>query len=264
MWADFDFAVVGMKAKSMDTDPSANSSPKGVFLTAEWRHLVMLNYEVDPSLLLKFVPVGTDLDQWNGKTFLSLVGFRFLNTKVVGIPFPFHRNFEEVNLRFYVRRREQGEIRRGVVFIREIVPRWVIATVARTVYNENYVALPMSHQIESKGNDGLAVEYAWKSALGWSKIGLNIKGNPALPEVGSEEQFITEHYWGYTAQKDNSCAEYRVAHPAWRVWSGENVAVEGDMEELYGKDLAAVLKNPPASAFLADGSEVSVSRGRKL
>ncbi len=248
----------------MDTDPSANSSPKGVFLTAEWRHLVMLNYEVDPSLLLKFVPAGTELDEWNGKTFLSLVGFRFLNTKVFGIPFPFHRNFEEINLRFYVRRREQEEIKRGVVFIREIVPRFAIATVARTVYNENYISLPMSHQIQTKDNGELVVEYAWKTGIRWNRVGLSVKANPALPKAGSEGQFITEHYWGYTAQKDGGCAEYRVAHPAWEVWSGENVVVEGDMEELYGKELAAVLRNPPASAFLADGSEVTVSRGRRL
>jgi uncharacterized protein YqjF (DUF2071 family) len=256
--------MVGMKAKYMDTGHSANSSPKGVFLTAEWRHLVMLNYEVDPGLLLKSIPAGTELDQWNGKTFLSLVGFRFLNTKVFGTPFPFHRNFEEVNLRFYVRRQEQEEIRRGVVFIREIVPRWAIATVARTVYNENYVSLPMSHQIQTKDSSELVVEYTWKTGIRWNRIGLSVKGNPALPKAGSEEQFITEHYWGYAAQRDHGCTEYRVAHPAWGVWSGENVVVEGDMEELYGKELAAVLRNPPTSAFLADGSEVTVSRGRKL
>jgi uncharacterized protein len=248
----------------MDASQPADSNTKGVFLTAEWRHLAMLNYEVDPSVLLKFVPAGTELDRWNGKIFLSLVGFRFLNTKVFGIPFPFHRNFEEVNLRFYVRRREREDIKRGVVFIREIVPRWAIATVARTFYSENCAALPMSHQIQTIDNGQLVVEYAWKSGTSWNRVGLNVRGDPALPKAGSEEQFITEHWWGYTAQKDGSSAEYHVTHPAWRGWSGENVLVEGDMEGLYGRDLASVLKNPPASAFLADGSEVTVARGRRL
>src|SRR5438128_566574 len=132
------------------------------FLTAEWRNLVMLNYAVDPRLLEKFVPAGTELDTWQGKTFVSLVGFRFLNTRVRGIAIPFHRNFNEVNLRFYVRRLEGNEVRRGVVFIREIVPRRAIATVARVAYNEPYVALPMSHRIESRTQGGLDVEYAWR------------------------------------------------------------------------------------------------------
>jgi uncharacterized protein YqjF (DUF2071 family) len=102
--------------------------PDRVFLTAEWRNLAMLNYEVDQSLLLPFVPSGTTLDQWEGKTYVSLVGFRFLKTRVLGLPVPFHTNFDEVNLRFYVRRRIAGDVRRGVVFIREIVPRWAIAS----------------------------------------------------------------------------------------------------------------------------------------
>jgi uncharacterized protein len=248
----------------MSADEPANPSLGPAFLTAEWRHLAMLNYEVDSTLLLKFVPAGTELDQWNGKTFLSLVGFRFLQTKILGIPFPFHRNFEEVNLRFYVRRLEKGEIKRGVVFISEIVPRWAIASIARTFYNEKYVALPMSHRTQSNGTGRLAVEYNWKLRANWNKISLDVDGGPAPVTPGSEEEFITEHYWGYTVQKDGSSAEYQVTHPSWKVWTAKNVVVESDMEGLYGTDLAAVLKTRPASAFLADGSKVAVSRGQRL
>jgi uncharacterized protein len=248
----------------MDAIQPVNAPSKGVFLTAEWRHLVMLNYEVDPGMLLKFVPAGTELDQWNGKSFLSLVGFRFLHTKVLGIPFPFHRNFEEVNLRFYVCRQQRGETKRGVVFIREIVPRWAIATIARTLYNENYVALPMFHQIHANNGGELEVNYSWQSGNILNRIGLAVSGEPALPKSGSEEQFITEHYWGYTAQKDGTCTEYQVTHPAWKVWSGEKIVVKGNLENLYGSNFAEVLKAPPASAFLADGSAVTVSRGRKV
>jgi len=245
-------------------NPRAPISPKDVFLRAEWRNLVMLNYEVDASILTKFVPRGTELDYWNGKLFISLVGFRFLNTKVFGFPFPFHCNFEEVNLRFYVRRRVEGEVRRGVVFIREIVPRWAIATVARTFYNENYAAMPMSHKIQSKSDGVTTVEYAWKFNSYWNRIGLMAPGSSVLPTLGSEEQFITEHYWGYAAQKNGSCVEYRVEHPAWKVWGNGSAFVEGDPSQLYGAGLSAALKNPPASAFLADGSYVTVSRGRRL
>ena len=239
-------------------------SSTGIFLTADWRTLAMLNYEVDPSLLLPFVPSGTELDQWNEKVFVSLVGFRFLNTKILGVSFPFHRNFDEVNLRFYVRRKESGEIRRGVVFIKEIVPRWAIATVARIFYNERYVSLPMRHRIQTNSDSGLSVEYGWRSRVGWNQIRLATAGNPALPEEGSEEQFITEHYWGYAVQRDGSLIEYRVEHPSWRVWQCPNAKLEGDLSELYGQDLAMARTKPPTSAFLAEGSEVTVRRGRKL
>jgi len=243
-------------------DPDRAAST-GVFLTAEWRDLVMLNYECDPGLLRQFVPSGTQLDPWSEKTFLSLVGFRFLKTRVCRFSLPFHRNFEEVNLRFYVKRSEGDRTRRGVVFIREIVPRRLIAAVARTLYNERYLALPMSHEIVRDGS-GLAVEYAWKSGGSQNRIKLTAKGEPSLPEAGSHEQFITEHYWGYAAQRDGGCVEYQVQHVPWKVWTAVDSSFEGDVEELYGKELKAVLKFPPASALLAEGSAVSVHRGRRL
>lgn len=234
-----------------------------VFLAAEWRYLAMLNYEVEASLLLPFVPAGTELDRWNGKVFVSLVGFRFLKTRILGLTIPFHANFDEVNLRFYVRRQQGDEIRRGVVFIREIVPRRAIAFVARTFYNENYVALPMSHEVYSTG-DGQTAAYRWKAGGAWSAIKVEVHGEPELATAGSHEQFITEHYWGYADQRDGGCVEYQVTHPPWRVWTARRAEFEGDVEGLYGKNIAAVLRGAPASALLAEGSAVKVMRGRRI
>jgi uncharacterized protein YqjF (DUF2071 family) len=236
-----------------------------VFLSAEWRHLAMLNYEVDARLLLPFVPSGTEIDCWHGKVFVSLVGFRFLKTKVFGIAsIPLHANFDEVNLRFYVRRQEGGEVRRGVVFIREIVPRQAIAFVARTLYNENYVSMPMTHEIRAIADGNWNVEYRWRYDGRWAGISLETEGNGALCDEGSGEQFITEHYWGYAAQRDGGCVEYRVEHPSWKVWQVRQSAFEGDVGKLYGKELAAALRGKPDSAFLAEGSAVSVMRGCRL
>ncbi|MFI5102162.1 MAG: YqjF family protein [Terriglobales bacterium] len=236
-----------------------------VFLTAEWRHLALLNYEVDASLLLPFVPAGTELDRWHEKVFISLVGFRFLKTKLFGfLPIPLHSNFEEVNLRFYVRRQVGSEVRRGVVFVREIVPRRAVAFVARTFYKENYVALPMAHEIRSVGDNNLSVTYRWRNGKSWSEMSLETDGESALAGEGSVEQFITEHYWGYAAQPGGGCVEYRVTHPSWRVWQVRQSAFEGDAETCYGMDIAAVLRGKPESAFLAQGSPVAVMRGRKL
>jgi uncharacterized protein YqjF (DUF2071 family) len=240
-----------------------------VFLTAEWQHLAMLNYEVDPLLLASFIPEGTALDRWNGKVFISPVGFQFLQTKLFGfLQIPMHSNFDEVNLRFYVRRQSVGhaynEVRRGVAFIREVVQRRAIAFVARTFYKENYVALPMAHEIRPIGDNGLSVTYRWQSGKRWNEINLKTQGNSELPGAGSVEQFITEHYWGYAAQPDGGSMEYRVTHPSWRVWQIQQSAFQGDAQELYGEEIAAVLRGKPHSAFLAEGSAVTVMRGRRL
>ena len=118
------------------------------FLTAEWRHLAMLNFAVDPKLLEPLIPPGTELDFHDGETFVSVVGFMFLRTRLVGLPIPFHRNFEEVNLRFYVRRRAPEGWRRGVVFVRELVPRRAIAFVARVFYDEPYLGEPVEVDVD--------------------------------------------------------------------------------------------------------------------
>jgi uncharacterized protein YqjF (DUF2071 family) len=234
-----------------------------LFLTAEWRDLILLNYEVDASLLQAFVPAGTELERWQGRVFLSLVGFRFLNTRVFRLPVPFHRNFEEVNLRFYVRRKEGNEVKRGVVFVREIVPRWAIAAVARTLYNENYIALPMAHRID-RGAGFLSAEYSWRVRGAWNRMRASVADEPALPSPGSQEEFIAEHYWGYASQPEGGCVEYRVAHAPWRVWSTQHCSFEGGLEDIYDRTFAAILRGHPASAFIAEGSAVSVYRGKRI
>lgn len=246
----------------------ARATPERPFLTAAWRHLAMLNYEADPALLRSLVPAGTELDHFAGAALVSIVGFRFLDTRVLGVAVPGHRDFDEVNLRFYVRRRgADGGWRRAVVFVREIVPRRAIALVARWCYNEPYVALPMRHAVALDGAEhgapGLAA-YEWRAAGRWHRLAVRTRGLPAVPAPGSEAEFVAEHYWGYTAQRDGGCKEYRVAHPAWRVWAAADAHLDCDVAALYGARFVDCLRGPPRSAFLAEGSPVAVYRGRRL
>jgi len=237
------------------------------FLTAEWRWLAMLNHRVAPELLRPFVPAGTELDAWDGATWLSVVGFLFRDTRVLGVPVPFHRHFEEVNLRFYVRREVGGEVRRGVVFLRELVPRRAIAAVARLTYEEPYLALPMRHRLgppDAATGAPARVEYAWRHRGSWCALSVEPVGAARALVPGSEEEFITEHYWGYTAQRDGGTVEYRVEHPSWRVWPVRAARLTGNVAPLYGADVAAAIAGPPDSAFLADGSPIAVLAPARL
>lgn len=239
-----------------------------LFLTAAWRHLAMLNYEVPAALLAPLVPAGTELDGWGGVTLASMVGFRFLDTRVLGIPIPGHRDFDEVNLRFYVRRRaEDGGWRRAVVFVRELVPRRAIAAVARWCYNEPYTAVPMRHELNlARAVDGEVgrAAYSWYLAGRWHRLEVTTRGRPTLPDPPSEAAFVTEHYWGYTAQRDGGTREYRVEHPPWRVWEAGGAQFTCDVRAVYGAGFEECLTARPRSAFLAEGSTVAVHRGRRL
>lgn len=251
---------------STELEPGAETELESgsVFLTAEWRDLVMLNYQVDPRLLEFLVPSGTSLDSFHGVTYVSLVGFRFCRTRLLGrLPAPFHSTFDEVNLRFYVRREVGEEQRRGVVFIAEVVPRSAIAWVARVIYGENYKRVPMQHRIESTETRG-TIEFQWKLDGKWCRIFARREGIGAHPEARSLEQFITEHYWGYSRQRDGGCLEYRVAHIPWRVWKTSAASFEGDPNALYGKELGALLQGRPECAFVAEGSPVTVFKGRRI
>jgi hypothetical protein len=235
-----------------------------IFLSAEWRDLLMLNYEVDPAILQKCIPAGTELDSFAGKTYVSIVGFRFCRTKLFGrLSIPLHTEFEEINLRFYVKRREGDEIRRGVVFIAEIVPKRAIALAARFFYNENYVCRPMAHRVHADESK-MELEYEWGRERQRCKIQAVAKGSPSLPSEGSLEQFITEHYWGYSRQRAGRVAEYHVSHVPWKVWNANQAEFSGNASDLYGNELSQLFAKAPASTFIADGSPVQVMRGSNL
>ncbi len=226
------------------------------FLTAQWRYLAMLNYAIDPALLQPLVPPGTELDFFDSTTYVSMVGFRFLETKVYGLAVPWHRDFEEVNLRFYVRRRGAEGWRRGVVFLGEFVPRRAIAFAARRLYGEPYIALPMGHRIEHTASS-IHAEYRWRRGGKWESLGVLGRGEPQPLVAGSHEEFIAEHYWGYTARR-GGCSEYQVEHPPWRTWPGTESYLHADVLALYGEMFIEALSARPVSTFIADGSEVTV------
>ncbi len=224
----------------------------------------MLNYEVGAEVLRRYVPKGVELDAFEGKTYVSVVGFQFLGTRLGGrVAIPWHSNFDEVNLRFYVRRVVDGEVRRGVVFVAEIVPRRAIAVVARVAYNENYFCYPMSHEFSVDG-ERRGFRYAWKKRGRNYAIEARTSGEAKALESGSMEQFITEHYWGYAKQRDGGTVEYRVEHEPWRVWNADEASLDGDVKALYGAEFEHALSGRPQSALGADGSEVRVYSGKRV
>jgi uncharacterized protein YqjF (DUF2071 family) len=231
------------------------------FLTAEWRYILMLNYEIDPAVLVPLVPAGTELDLWEGKAIASVVGFLFQKTRLLGLAVPFHTTFEEINLRFYVRRQVGGETRRGVVFVKEIVPRLWIARVARWLYGENYVSLPTRRIIEERDGrlspQGL-VEYSWRHKGRLNRLGGLAQGDSQPLAPGSEAGFLYEHYWGYTRLDARKTAEYRVEHPTWRAWNVAQPYLLCDIQLLYGAAFEPFLHSRPRSAFLAEGSKIRV------
>ena len=233
------------------------------FLSAEWRNLLMANYEVDPGILKKYLPCHTELDDFNGKHYVSLVGFLFTNTKIRGISFPFHKTFEEVNLRFYVRYRQNNIWKRGVVFIKEIVPRSMITLVANKFYNENYATYPMKH-IWAFANDEIKIEYYWQVGKQWNYIKATASKVPVDLLPDSKEEFITEHFWGYTFIDKDCSGEYEVVHPRWRTHTIRTYDVLCNTKELYGEDFVATLDQQPKSVFLAEGSAIKVMKGARL
>ncbi len=233
-----------------------------IFLSAEWRYLLMANYEVPPAVLQPHLPPGTELDFYEGKTYASIVGFRFLNTRLLGIPVPLHQNFTEVNLRFYVRYATAEGWKRGTVFISEIVPKPAIVAVANTVYGEHYSYAPMRYSIQHD-DQHLQLVYRWKRRR-WNMIRAFAKSDRQPMAEGSLEAFIAEHYWGYTAINKRTTGEYGVEHPPWDFYPVTSFEADIDVARWYGAAFVRYLTTPPASVFIAHGSEVVVRRGRRF
>lgn len=233
------------------------------FLKAEWRKLALANYSIDPAILKPFVPFGTEPDLWQGTCYVSLVGFMFLNTRMLGMKIPFHINFEEVNLRFYVKRKEQGEWKRGVVFIKEIVPKPALTFVANTLYGENYETMPMKHSWENR--DGfLKVNYSWQKDSRWQHFSITAEAESQELARGSETEFITEHYWGYAHVNSIKSNEYEVTHPRWQAYPVKEYKIEVDFGTVYGNEFSFLNNETPVSVMLAEGSEITVESKRVI
>ncbi|MEO1049314.1 MAG: DUF2071 domain-containing protein [Bacteroidota bacterium] len=233
------------------------------FLTAEWRKLIMANYAVDPKILKPYLPAHTALDLWNNTCYISLVGFMFCNTKVLGLSIPFHRHFEEVNLRFYVKYKDDNEWKRGVVFIKEIVPKAAITLVANTLYKEHYTTLPMRHQW-TDFPDHKEVTYEWKYHKEWNQFSVKTEKMPKPLVEGSEAEFITEHYWGYTKLAKDRTSEYQVEHPSWDVYDVTHHTIKCTAHSLYGNEFGEAMEETPKSVFMAEGSEIVVRKGQVI
>ncbi len=243
------------------------------FLTARWTDLLLLNFAVPPDVVATLAPPGTKPDLHDGQAFISIVGFRFQRVRVFDVPIPGHTRFDEINLRYYVKRVVGDELRRGVVFVREIVPRRAVAIVANRLYHENYVTRTMRSAISLAGSQlstSDTLEYSWKVPLNrlgrksyrWNRLAARVAAPLELPGTGSLDEFIVEHYWGYVRGRDGRTREYRVAHPSWRIAPADDVIWDCDLPATCNTPLANYLAVPPTSALVADGSAVQVFRGR--
>lgn len=229
------------------------------FLTAKWLDLIMANYEVDPAILTDYVPNGTMLDLYKGKGFVSLVGFMFVDTRVLGVPIPFHTDFEEVNLRFYTRRTLESETRQGVTFLREIVPLPAVSIVARLAYGEPYETWKMQFL-----NHGPRLGYTWSKRDVANQLSVSVGESLGVPATGSVEEFIVEHYWGYTKRSEHRTDEYLVEHRPWEIFATSDAVIDVDFGRTYGKEFAFLTGEKPYSVLFAKGSEVTVYQGSRI
>lgn len=224
----------------------------------------MAQYVVEPATLAPWLPEGLELDLYEGRRYVSLVGFLFDNTRLKGFRIPFHTRFEEINLRFYVKQTEaDGTQKRGVVFVREFVPRAAISIIANTLYEEPYKTLPTRSSIV-RTTETLSVRYDWRHGKVWQSIA--VEASPVAQPIaaGSEEEFITEHYWGYTKRRAGETSAYEVRHPRWEVYPVRKYDIVADFGALYGPAFAGLNGQQPASVLLAEGSEVRVYSGIRL
>ena len=235
-----------------------------VFLKAKWENIIMANYEIDPQILLPFLPKGVTLDLFDGKAYVSLVGFMFKNTQLFNIPIPFLGTFEEINLRFYVARKEGNHIKRGVVFINETIPYKPVAWMANKLYNEHYTVVPTRHEF-IKDSKIQKIKFEWLLKNKWNSIAVTSETESKVMQDSSLEKFIYEHYYGYTKINAEKTEEYQLQHPSWKVRKVMNYKIDCDFEAMYGPSFSVLNQVKPNAVFIADGSLVKINwKRRKL
>ena len=228
-----------------------------IFLKANWENIIMVNYEIDPEILLPFLPNGVELDLFNGKAYISLVGFMFKKTKLFNVPIPKFGTFEEINLRFYVVRKEDGTTKRGVVFINETIPYKIVAWMANKLYKEHYTVVPTKHNI-IKDAVNQKIKFEWLLDNKWNSIYVENRMSSHKMVNDSLEKFIYEHYYGYTKIDVQKTEEYRLHHPSWKIHQVMNYGIDCDFKAMYGKSFSVLNDTKPTAVFIAEGSTVEI------
>jgi uncharacterized protein len=228
-----------------------------IFLKANWENIIMANYAVPIEILKPFIPQGVELDLYNDKAYVSLVGFMFKNTKLFQVPIPWLGTFEEINLRFYVVRKEKTTLKRGVVFINETIPYKAVAWVANKLYKEHYTAIATKHRWNVE-KETKFIEYQWNVSGQWDSLSVEALTKTEVMSSGSFEEFILEHYFGYTRIDDHTTEEYQIRHPRWKVNKIINYRIRCDFAKMYGSEFGFLNSAEPDSVFLAEGSGVEV------
>lgn len=228
-----------------------------IFLKANWENIIMVNYEIAPEILMPFLPRGVELDLYQGKYYVSLVGFMFKNTKIFNIPIPRLGTFEEINLRFYVKRNESGIIKRGVVFVNETIPYRIVAWMANTLYKEHYTVVPTKHSI-SKDTVNQKIQFDWQLNKKWNSIYVENKLSSQPMQEDTLERFIYEHYYGYTKVDNGKTEEYRLQHPSWEIHEVVDYKIECDFKAIYGDSFSVLNDTNPTAVFIAKGSPVAI------
>jgi uncharacterized protein YqjF (DUF2071 family) len=227
------------------------------FLKASWENLIMANYEIEPSILEPYLPKGVELDFFNNKTYVSLVGFMFNKTRLFGVPIPFFGSFEEINLRFYVRKVENRKIKKGVVFINETVPFKVVALLANKLYKEHYISIPTKNTIDI--TEHKHIKYEWRVDNKWNSIAVKSDTDKYKIEQATIEEYIFERYFGFTKLSNFSSQEYKINHPKWMINKVLNTHINCDFRTMYGDAFLVLNNQKPDSVLLAEGSQVSVN-----
>jgi uncharacterized protein YqjF (DUF2071 family) len=228
-----------------------------VFLKAKWENIIMANYQIEPELLMPFLPKGVSLDLYNGKAYVSLVGFMFKNTKLFNVPIPFFGSFEEINLRFYVFRKEANELKRGVVFINETIPYHLVAWIANKLYKEHYTVVPTKHHLINTSESNY-IKFEWFLQKKWNSISVDFDSTTQSLKTDSLEKFIYEHYYGYTKINEHQTEEYQLNHPSWKTHEVSDYKIDCDFEAMYGKSFSILNQTQPSSVYIAKGSEVAI------
>jgi uncharacterized protein YqjF (DUF2071 family) len=223
------------------------------FLTARWTNLALITYTVSPEILVPHLPPGCELDTIDGDAFVSLVAFDFLDTRVLGFPWPGFRNFPEINLRFYVR--HNGE--RGVSFLREFVPQRFVSWMARTIYNEPYRAAKMSSRVR-RADTMIEVRHALNFNQSVNQLKITCEPKPFTPSPDSREHFFKEHCWGFGRSRSGRLIRYRVEHALWEIYPVKSLELHWDFAEVYGSKWKFLGEQRPISTILAAGSGIKV------
>lgn len=225
-----------------------------------WRNVVHVNYQIAPEVLHPYLPPRTEILLFQNKCFITLTALVYDQVKFKGLNIPLHREIPEVNLRFYVSAADGSKSKNGVVLLKRIIAKPLLAFAGQLLFQEQYAVMPISYFVRKQSTERL-VKYFWKNNPPYGEWhSLSVKTSHSSIAFNEDDQvaFLTKPTLRFSGGRSMRTRVSEIEYKVTNVFEVDDYQLDVKFSVLFGGKFQFLSRQKPESVYLLEDSEVTV------